>query len=312
MFREIVVPFTLGLVLFLFGLSWMRSGLEELAREKLRDVLVRFTRTPVRGFFTGIITTAILQSSTAVTVLTIGFVGAGMMTFAQSVGIILGSNIGTTVTTQILALKIEDFAIPLLATGAALWMLPSEHFSRIGRTLAGFGMIFLGIEWMQQVAVPLNERGWIHALIETGGSPVWTGLLTGTVVTALIHSSSATIAMTMGFYASGAISLPFAIAVVFGSNIGTCITAVLAAMGANTASKQVALAHLTLNVAGALAFTPLIPWIADHAPGLSENPATQIAHIQTLFNVVCSMAVLPFCDAFARGIMKLAPGKPAA
>ncbi|WP_124727837.1 Na/Pi cotransporter family protein [Staphylospora marina] len=311
MFREIIVPFALGLVVFLFGLNHMRTGLEELAEDRLRNVLIRFTRTPVRGFFTGIVTTALLQSSTAVTVLTIGFVSAGMMTFAQSVGIILGTNIGTTVTTQILALKVEDLAVPLTVSGAVLWAVPSMTWSRIGQSLTGFGLIFLGIEWMQRVAEPIKEQGWLDVLAEAGGSPVVAGLAAGTILTALIHSSSATIAMTMGFYSSGAIDLPMAIAVVLGSNVGTCMTAVLATVGASRESKQVATAHLVLNLAGMLAFLPLIPWLTDLAPWLSEDPAVQIAHIQTLFNVICSVLVLPFCEPFARSIVRLTPGKSA-
>jgi phosphate:Na+ symporter len=307
MFREIGIPFLIGLCVFMIGLHFMRTGLEALAANRLQDILLKFTRTPFRGFVTGTITTAFLQSSSAITVLTIGFVNAGVLTFAQSIGIILGSNIGTTITTQILALKIEDFALPLLILGTILWMLPQLIVSRLGKTTAGFGMIFLGIDYMQKIASPIKEHGLIQWVIDYGGHPILAGIVIGAVFTALIHSSSACIAITMGFYASHAIPLPFAIAVVFGSNVGTCVTAILAAVNANTASKQVALSHFLLNLAGVILFAPLIPLISQFTPYLSDNPATQIAHIQTLFNVICSVAVLPFCEPFARGITYLIP-----
>ena len=307
---NLLVPFGFGLFIFLWGLSKMRTGLENLARDRLQSVLLRFTKTPLRSFWTGTVTTAFLQSSSAVTVLTIGFVNAGMISFSQSLGIILGSNVGTTITTQILALKIEDFAIPLLIIGGGLALLPGPLLKNIGSVCLGFGAIFWGIEWMQSITGLLKEQGWISWLIHHGGSPVASGLVAGILVTALIHSSSACIAMAMGFYAAHVIPLPFAIAVVFGSNIGTCVTALMASIRTIPAAKQVALSHLILNVAGAALFTPFIPAIVQLAPYLSADPATQIAHIQTLFNLICSIAVLPFCDQFARGITWLIPHEP--
>ena len=306
---QLLVPFGFGLFIFLWGLSKMRTGLENLARDRLQSVLLRFTKTPVRSFWTGTVTTAFLQSSSAVTVLTIGFVNAGMLTFSQSLGIILGSNVGTTITTQILALKIEDFAIPLLVIGGGLTLLSNPFLKNTGSVCLGFGAIFWGIEWMQSITESLKEQGWVSWLIHHGGNPIVSGLVAGILVTALIHSSSACIAMAMGFYAAQVIPLPFAIAVVFGSNIGTCVTALMASIRTIPAAKQVALSHLILNVAGAILFTPLIPVIARLAPYLSGDPATQIAHIQTLFNLICSIAVLPFCDQFARFITRLVPEK---
>ncbi|MFC7440631.1 Na/Pi cotransporter family protein [Laceyella putida] len=303
----IILPFCIGLAIFLYGLGWMRTGLEALARERLHQILLQFTRTPLRGFITGILTTACLQSSTAVTVLTIGFVNAGILSFAHTIGIILGSNIGTTITTQMLTLNIEDFAIPLFVIGLVLRLFPQEPLQLLGKVLLGFGAIFWGIHLMQLIAAPLKEQGWVEWFIQHSGNPVVSGLLVGMLLTALIHSSSACIAITMGFYATGVITLPFAIAVVFGSNVGTCVTAMIASIGANMASKQVALAHLLLNVGGAAIFTPMIPLICEISSHLSSDPATQIAHIQTLFNVICSVAVLPFCDAFASVITRLIP-----
>ncbi|TCS94768.1 Na/Pi cotransporter family protein [Hazenella coriacea] len=310
--KDIIIPFATGLMIFLFGLQLMRMGLESFAEDRLREVLLRFTRTPLRSFFTGIGSTAILQSSSAVTVLTISFVNAGLLTFTQSVGIILGTNIGTTVTTEIMALKIEDFAIPMMVLGAIIRLLPLKQFSQLGLVVGGFGCIFLGMETMQWIAYPLKERGWISWLLENGGNPILMGILVGAVLTALIHSSSACIAITMGFYASGLITSPFAIAVVFGSNIGTCVTGLMATFQTNIAAKQVAVCHIILNVAGVIVFAPLIPIISEWAPVLSDNPASQIAHIQTLFNVICSLLVLPFVKPFANGITWLVPHRTTA
>ncbi|WP_044642371.1 Na/Pi cotransporter family protein [Risungbinella massiliensis] len=301
------ILFLLGLILFLYGLNWMRNGMESLAEKKLTTWLLRFTKTPVRGFVTGTFLTALLQSSTAVTVLTINFVHVGMISFAQSLGIILGSNIGTTITTQILALHIESLSLPLMGLGLLLYFLPKKLFRQLGQVLIGFGAIFLGISWMQTIAEPLEQAGLLEKLVLSGFSPIGVGLVIGTLITALIHSSSATIAMTMGFYASGAVPLSFALAVVIGSNVGTCVTALIASYGTSTAAQRVAFSHLVLNVVGAFAFTPLIPWLLTWIPSLSEQSATQVAHFQTIYNIACSIAVLPFTNAFAKLIEWMVP-----
>lgn len=303
--NEIIIPFSIGLTLFLFGLQLMRNSLESLASERLGHVLLSFTKTPLRGFATGIISTALLQSSSAITVLTIGFVNAGILSFTQSIGIILGTNIGTTVTTQLLTLKIEDFSIPLIISGAALFLVPDQKWSRIGLAIGGLGCIFLGMETMKWIAAPLKERGWISAMLEHTNHPIITGIIVGTLITAFIHSSSATIAMTMGFYATGILDLPFAIAMVFGSNLGTCFTGLIASINTNSGAKQVAIANIILNLAGIGLFAPFIPLICNLAPLLSNNPTVQIAHLQTLFNVVCSLAILPFTSLFAQLIIFL-------
>lgn len=305
--KEIIIPFTIGLILFLFGLQLMRTSLESLASNRLEQVLLSFTKTPLRGFATGVLSTALLQSSSAITVLTIGFVNAGVLTFAQSIGIILGTNIGTTVTTQLLTLKIEDFAVPLLFLGATLFLFPNKYWSKIGLAIGGLGCIFLGMEAMKWIAEPLRERGWISAMLEGTNHPILIGIIVSTLITALIHSSSATIAMTMGFYATGLLDLPFAIAMVLGSNLGTCFTGLLACINTNMGAKQVAVSNVLLNLAGVGLFAPFIPLISQYVPCLSNSPAEQIAHLQTLFNVVCSIIVLPLSSSFAKLIIYLTP-----
>lgn len=307
--KDLLIPFATGLTIFLFGLQLMRIGLEKLAGHRLQDWLIRFTQTPSRSFLTGIISTALLQSSSAVTVLTISFVDLEMLTFVQSIGIILGSNIGTTVTTEILALNIEDFSLLFILLGIVLYFLPWNQLKSISFALIGFGCILFGMETMGWLALPLKDRGMIDWLMGDGTNPVFSGLIAGTLLTSLIQSSSATIAIVMGFYSSDAIPLPFAIAAVLGSNMGTCVTGLLATFRTNTAAKQVAIANLLLNIAGVICFTPLIPMIESLTPMLSNQPEQQIAHFQTLFNVICSIAVLPFATQFAKGIMWMFPNQ---
>lgn len=307
--KDLFIPFATGITIFLFGLQLMRIGLEKLAGNHLQNWLVRFTETPLRSFLTGIFSTALLQSSSAVTVLTISFVNISLLTFSQSIGIILGTNIGTTITTEILALNIEDFAIPFILLGAVFYFLSWDFLSKFGLVLSGFGCLFLGMETMQWLAKPLKERGIIDWFIGNGEHPILLGLLAGIILTAIIQSGSATIAIAMGFYSSDVISLPFAIAIVLGSNLGTCVTGILATFRTNTAAKQVAVAHLILNLAGIICFAPLMSWLCELAKVLSNDPAQQLAHIQTVFNIICSLAVLPFAAQFAKGVTWLVPNR---
>lgn len=305
--KDIIIPFAIGITMFLFGLQLVRIGLERLAGDQLQNWLIRYTSTPSKSFLTGTLSTALLQSSSAVTVLTISFVDVGAMSFSQSIGIILGTNVGTTLTTEIMALNIEDFSLPMIIIGLCIHLLPLKKISHSGVVFIGFGCIFLGMEAMQSLAAPLEKRGIFDWMLSNNHYPILTGILIGTVFTALIHSSSATIALTMGLLVSHVITLPIAIAMVFGSNIGTCATAWIATIGTNTAAKQVALAHLFLNIVGVALFVPLIPWISDLAHLLADDVSIQIAHIQTLFNVICSLLVLPFTHTFAKCITWIIP-----
>ncbi|MEW9667350.1 Na/Pi symporter [Ammoniphilus sp. 3BR4] len=305
--KEIIIPFAVGISLFMFGMQIMKIGLNNLAAHKLKDILTRFTKTPVHGFMTGTLITMLLQSSSAVTVITIGLTNARLLTFSQTIGIILGTNIGTTVTTQIIALDIYEYAIPIFLTGSFLWFLPNHVLRCTGLALAGFGCIFLGMQAMQDIVHPIKETGIFKDLILWGSENSVIGILIGTVMTAAIQSSSATTAITMSFMADHLIPLTMAIAIVLGSNIGTCMTAFIASVGGNTASIRVAWSHIILNIAGVIAFIPLIGGLALITTTLSNHAPAQVAHAQTIFNVVCSLAVLPFASAFARFIEFLIP-----
>jgi len=305
----IVTPFTLGLSFFLLGLYAMRTGFQNLAGQKMEAWMAQVTRTPLHSFWSGLIATLVLQSSSAVTVLTIGLTNAGLIPFAQTVGIILGTNLGTTATTELIALNLETFAVPMLLIGAALWLMPRRGVRFAGLVMAGFGLIFLGIDTMKVIAEPLEQSDTFRSLFWESRHSLWIGLLTGTVFTALIHSSSATTAITMGLVSQQILGMETALAIVLGANIGTCFTAVIASIGANTASKQVAWCHTLFNLAGAVLFLPFLSQLALVSSFLTENPAMQIAHAQTIFNLVCSLLALPFAEQIGRFIQWLIPEK---
>ncbi|USG63871.1 Na/Pi symporter [Brevibacillus ruminantium] len=309
MIGAVLAPFTFGLSFFLLGMYAMRTGFQNLAGKQMADWLSRFTRTPLLSFWVGLLSTFVLQSSSAVTVLTIGLTHAGMIGFAQTVGIILGTNVGTTVTTELIALRLETFAVPMLLVGIALWLMPRRLTRCIGLVIAGFGLIFLGIDTMQVMAKPLQQSETFRALFLESTHSVWLGLLTGTVFTGLIHSSSATTAITMGLMSHQVLGIETALAIVLGANIGTCFTALIASIGTNTASKQVAWCHTLFNIVGALLFLPFLPQLGAISAFLTASPSMQIAHSQTIFNVVCSLVALPYTKQIAAFIQWMFPGK---
>lgn len=302
---EIVIPFCLGLSYFLTGMYLMRSGFHNLAGNQMESIMLRFTRTPTHSFFSGLFSTFALQSSSAVTVLTISLTHSGIIGFAQTVGIILGTNVGTTVTTELIALRLEDFAVPILLVGAAMWLQSKPLFRSIGLILGGFGLVFLGIDTMQVMAKPLETSQTFRTLFLESSHSIWIGLLTGTVFTALIHSSSATTAITMSLMVHQIFTMETALAIVLGANIGTCFTALIASIGTNLASKQVAWLHTLFNVAGALFFLPFLSSLAQISAMLTADPAIQIAHSQTIFNLVCSLVALPFATQIGKITQRL-------
>ncbi|MGO0060512.1 Na/Pi cotransporter family protein [Brevibacillus fluminis] len=299
-FYNIAVPFALGLTFFLLGMYAMRIGFQNLAGERMKALMMRFTRTPVHGFFSGLISTFVLQSSGAVTVLTIGLTQAGIIRFAQTIGIILGANIGSTITTQLIALRLEKLAVPMLLIGVIFWLQSRKLYRCIGLIIAGFGLIFLGIDTMQVMARPLEESQTFRSLFLESSHSIWIGLITGTLFSGLIQSGSATIAITMNLLAHGVMNMDTALAVVLGANVGTCFTALIASIGTNRASQQVAWFHTLFNLAGAISFIPLLGSLASITAALTDDPSQQIAHAQSIFNVACSLIALPFVSILAK------------
>lgn len=313
MFHELIFPVTFGLALFLFGMKLMEASLHAWAGPGLIRALQATTRTPWTGMISSTFVTAALQSSTAVTVMTIGLVNAGLLSYARTLGIILGGNIGTCLTTELIALNISSIGVPLLILSVLLWaaavaaqeMLPGYRAAKWFRLLtplqfaslasAGFSLIMIAIRWMQSAGPALEAYGVIGWLLDRAGDSLLWGAAAGAALTALVHSSAATIAMTMGLVAAGTLPLPLGIAMVIGSNVGTCVTAVIASLGGSRSGSFVAWSHVALNVLGAALFLPLTQLLGTASAWISDDPAAQIAHSQTIFNVVCSLIALPFC-----------------
>ncbi|MDF2657384.1 MAG: sodium:phosphate symporter [Paenibacillus sp.] len=310
MTAQIVLPLLVGLGIFLTGMKVMELALHQWAGSYLTGLIERFTRTPLRGMLIGTGVTAILQSSSAITVITIGLVNAGIMTFPKTLGIILGTNIGTCITTELIGLNLTKLAFPLLLVSGSVWFgtLPSTFYARsyrLQRTLhhirslslavSGFASVMLGVEVMQSIVPALQSRGLFGWFVEHAQRSILWGVAAGAVLTAIIHSSAATIAMTMGLAAVDAIPVELGIAIVLGANVGTCATALLAAIGGSRNGQFVAWSHIALNAGGALLFLPLLPLLHYASVLLGANPSSQIAHAQTIFNIVCSILALPLC-----------------
>lgn len=313
MLHDLILPVTLGLALFLFGMKLMEAALHAWAGPRLIKLLHTSTKTPWAGLVSSTFITAVLQSSTAVTVMTIGLVNAGLLTYARTLGIILGGNIGTCLTTELIALDISSFGLPLLTISLLLWAaavigeeyFPGGYSSRRPHllrplqygalALTGFSLIMIAIRWMQSIGPELEAYGIIDKLLNHAGDSLLWGALAGAAVTALIHSSAAAIAMTMGLVSTGALPVSLGIAMVIGSNVGTCVTALIAAIGGTKSGQFVAYSHVILNLLGALFFLPLVPLLESTVSWMTADPAAQIAHSQTLFNVICSLLALPFC-----------------
>lgn len=310
MIAQIVVPLSIGLCIFLTGMKVMELALHQWAGSFLTGLVERFTRTPLRGLLIGTGITAALQSSSAITVITIGLVNAGIMTFPKTLGIILGTNIGTCITTELIGLNLTKLAWPLLIAAGTVWLgsLAAggsarsfrlrrfiHHVRSLSLAVCGFAAVMLGVEVMQTIVPALQTRGLFGWFVEQAQRSVLWGVIAGAVLTAIIHSSAATIAMTMGLAAVEAIPVELGIAIVLGANVGTCVTALIAGIGGSRSGQFVAWSHIALNVGGALLFLPLLPLLHHASALLSANPSGQIAHAQTIFNIVCSLLALPIC-----------------
>jgi phosphate:Na+ symporter len=307
-FQALLLPIAAGLAVFMAGMKIMEHALYAWTGGWMKSMLARLTGTPLLGLLTGTGTTAVLQSSSAVTVVTIGMVNAGVLSFPRTLGIILGTNIGTCLTTELIGLNLSAASLPALAASTALWLaacLPLPVFRKAGRVVAavrglslaaaGFCGIMLGIRIMQGIVPYLQERGFLAWFLEHAQrSPLW-GIIAGAILTAVIHSSAASIAMTMSLAGLGAIPVPLGIAIVLGCNVGTCVTALIAGIGGGRFGRYVAYSHLILNVAGTVLFYPFIELLHAASAWITAEPAGQIAHAQTIFNVICSLLALPVC-----------------
>lgn len=285
-----------GLALFLYGMQMMSTGLESVAGNKMRVILEKLTANRFVGVLVGALITAIIQSSSATTVMVVGFVNSGMMTLSQAIWIIMGANIGTTITGQLIALDVGAIA-PLIAFlgVAAVVFLKNEKVKYVGEIMAGLGVLFIGMDMMGAAMKPLANAPEFVGLLTKFENPVL-GIAAGAVFTALIQSSSASVGILQTLAGSGIIGLKSAAFVLFGQNIGTCITAFLASIGTSTNAKRTTLIHVMFNVFGTVVFTilclvtPLIQAVEDWTPG---NAPAQIANLHTMFNIVTTILLLP-------------------
>jgi phosphate:Na+ symporter len=301
-----------GLALFLYGMSLMASGMQKAAGDRLRKILEFLTSKPIVAVLTGAVATMLVQSSSATTVMVVGFVNAGLMTLKQAVGTILGANIGTTITAQIVSFKVSSLVYPALTIGGLLSMLNSRRLYRyIGQAILGFGILFLGMNVMSQSMEPLRQNQFFIDLMVSFGRTPMLGVLIGALFTAIIQSSSATTGIVIAMTMQGILSLPAALAITLGSNIGTCVTALLASIGTGLSARRAAVAHLLFNVAGVIIalffFQPFTNLIL--LTGVSITRQTANAH--TLFNIINTILFLPFINQFVAVVSRLVPGEEA-
>ena len=299
-----------GLGLFIYGIHLMGEGLQNAAGERLRRLLRALTKNALIGTAVGAFITAIIQSSSATTVMVVGFVNAGLMTLKQSIGVILGANIGTTVTAQIIAFKLTDYALPVIAVGTVLYLFVNRRFWKFfGLFLLGFGILFLGLTLMAGAVKPLSQQpAFRDFFVQYSGKPLL-GVLTGAIVTAVFQSSSVTSGMVITLASLGLFDLKGAIPLIFGCNIGTCITALLASLGTSISARRAALAHILFNTITTLVFIPLLPFYDKLISLTAGDVARQVANAHTLFNVSGALIFLPFVGAYSKLIERLLPGK---
>ena len=281
-----------GVGLFLFAIRLISESLQMLAGDKMRQIIGMLTRTPLLGVIVGAGVTMLIQSSSATTVMTVSFVDAGLMTLKQAIGVIMGANIGTTVTGQLLAIKIKDFAYLFVIIGALLSFLKKERrLAHVGSGMLGFGLLFIGMQTMEGAMAFLRERQDIFLMFSH--NPLL-GLAAGMLLTLLVQSSSATVGLTIALGVQGLLPLEAAIPIVLGDNIGTTITAILASIGTSRAAKQACAAHVLFNVIGVAIFLPLMPLYIGLIQSTAQGIGHQIANAHTLFNVCNTILFLPF------------------
>ena len=320
---EVVFGLLGGLAVFIYGMNLMSEGLQKAAGERMKKVLAILTKNPVMGVLAGALVTAVLQSSSATTVMVIGFVSAGLMQLPQAISVILGANIGTTMTAQLIAFKIDDLVWPIVFIGFLLQFFGKKEFIKnLGQTVFAFGLLFVGIITMGNVMKPLASSPVFTELMGKVSDIPILGVLLGTVMTLVVQSSSATIAVLQNFAmqagpdgVTSIIGLTGAIPILLGDNIGTTITALLASVGQSKNAKRTAVAHSVFNITGSFVFLWIIPWFAKFIQWISpkgnevEVISRQIANAHTTFNLVNTLIWLPLIWLMVKIVMKLVPGE---
>ncbi len=309
---DIVISLMGGLGLFLYGMNLMAEGLEKSAGSKLKRIVELLTSNVFMGVIVGAFVTAIIQSSSATTVMVVGFVNAGIMNLTQAIGVIMGANIGTTVTAQLVSFDLNGMAPIALGIGIILYLFASKpKVKNIAEILIGFGILFTGMDFMKNAVEPLAEyKGFTDLLVGFGDHPLL-GLLLGFGITAIVQSSSASMGMLIALASQGLIPLNAALPILYGQNIGTCVTSLISSVGASRNAKRAAVMHLIFNVLGTAVFLivlnkPVVSFVTNMNPG---DVARQIANTHTLFNIISVIILLPFTKFIINLAIKLVPDK---
>lgn len=306
---EIVTGIFGGLGLFLYGMKLMSDGLENVAGEKLKGILEKITSNKVIGVLVGTIVTAIIQSSSATTVMVVSFVNAGLMTLTQATGVILGSNIGTTITAQMVSFNLEVIAPIFIGVGAIVMMsAKKKRIKDLAYIALGFGILFMGMGLMSSSLKPISNLQIFNDFISVIGKNHFLGVLVGLTMTAILQSSSATTGILVALANSGNIDMNVAFPIILGCNIGTCVTAILAGLTANRTAKKAALLHLLFNIFGTVLFLPFSDKVVRFVNYLTpDNVARQVANAHTIFNVVITIFILPISKYFVMLVNHILP-----
>lgn len=296
-----------GVGLFLYGIKLMGDSLQDLAGDRLRQLIASLTSTPAKGVIVGTIVTMLIQSSSATSVMTVSFVHAGLMSLKQAISVIMGAAIGTTITAQLIAFKIKHFALPMVGIGMLLAVFGRTKKQKyIGNGLVGFALLFLGMTHMEGAMEFMRDRQDIF--LAFSHHPML-GVLAGTGLTMLVQSSSATVGLTIVMASQGLLSLDAAIPILFGDNIGTTITAIIASLGLGRTAKQAAVSQSLFKIIGTLIFIMLLPVFKSVVQMTSGDIARQLANAHTLFNVTNTLLFLPFITPFAKLVEKIVPSR---
>ncbi|MBU8848701.1 MAG: Na/Pi cotransporter family protein [Desulfobacterales bacterium] len=313
LWSQIFIGIAGGLAFFLYGMDKMSTGMKTTAGNKMRSILASLTKNRVIALIVGVFVTTVIQSSSATTVMLVSFVQAGLLNLTQSMGVILGADIGTTITAQMIAFKLTDYALLIVAMGFLLKMFgKTEKIKSVGDIILGFGILFFGMKLMSDAMTPLRTYPVFIDLMKDLENP-FMGILIGAAFTAIVQSSSATTGVLIVLAQQGLITLEAGIPVIFGANIGTCVTASLAGIGASREAKRVAIAHVIFKLSGVCLFVFWIPQFADIIRALAEKfgsgTARQLANAHTIFNVSLGLFFLPFINVFSKIIYKIYPKK---
>ncbi|WP_213974426.1 Na/Pi cotransporter family protein [Tepidanaerobacter acetatoxydans] len=300
-----------GLGLFIYGMRLMGDGLEMAAGERLKGLLELLTRNRLLGVLVGTLVTAIIQSSSATTVMVVGLVNAGIMDFSQAIGIIMGANIGTTITAQLIAFKLTNLALPAIGIGTGIFLFCGNKTQKsLGQVILGFGLLFFGMQTMEIALKPLAQMPEFTKFIASFSKNPFLGVLAGFLTTGIVQSSSATIGILQALAGQGIVNISSALPILFGDNIGTCVTTLLSSIGTNITARRTALFHLIFNMVGTIIFMLLLPLVQTAVALTSPDPVRQIANAHTIFNLANTIIQFPFAFLIMKLVIHLVPGEP--